>query len=86
MMNHPRSGRNPFDSLGMDYCLFCKQEVDTNCEAHVEGETYAYKRNCARCGRTINWGVYSVGILETGPTTKTLKAVEWVTTPEQDRS
>ena len=85
MMGHPRSGRNPFDSIGRDYCLFCKQDVDVDTEAHHEGGTYAYRRQCCRCGQTINWGVYNATMLE-GMTNKLNAAYQWVAQPGQDRS
>ena len=86
MMNYPRSGRNPFDSIGRDYCLFCKQDVDVDTEAHQHGTTYAYRRLCCRCGRPINWGcIDRVAVLE-GPTPSSIRAFEWVRQRGQDRS
>lgn len=85
MMNHPRSGRNPFQSLGMDYCLFCKQDVDTDTEAYMREDTYVYRRRCVRCGQVINWGVYNnVALVSPVPLLKA--AMNWVTEPGQDRS
>lgn len=85
MRSYPRSGRNPFDSLGDDYCIRCKQVVDTDTEAHHEGTTYAYRRRCCRCGLVVNWGVYdNVAVLE-GPTTGLVQAFEWTFEPGQDR-
>ena len=85
MMNYPRSGRSPFQSLGMDYCIRCKQEVDTDTEAHMRENTYVYRRSCNRCGLVVNWGVYNdVALISPTPLLKT--AMEWVTKPGQDRS
>ena len=85
MMSYPRSGRNPFQSLGLDYCMFCKQEVDTDTEAYQRTNTYVYRRRCVRCGQVINWGVYDNCAL-ISPTPLLKAAKEWVTEPGQDRS
>jgi hypothetical protein len=84
-MTKPRSGRNPFDSLGRDYCLNCRQDVDTDTEAHHQGTTYVYKRNCCRCGDVINWGAYDQVAVLDGPTPGLIRAMEWIYDPKQDR-
>lgn len=91
MMNHPRSGRNPFDSLGTDYCMFCQRETeDTDTEAHHQNGTYVYRRRCNRCGHVVNWGIYSAPLVNGGRTPGLLatyqKASTWVWEPGQDRS
>lgn len=87
MMSHPRSGRNPFDSTGLDYCLFCKREVDTDTEAHWKNDTYVFRRQCCRCGQVINWGVYNqVSLLTPGPLPAVQLAYDWVTERGEDRS
>ena len=90
MTGVPRSGRNPFQHLGRDYCLHCKMDVDVDTEAHMQGTTYAYRVQCGRCGRFINWGWYNQVAVLSGPSSPLLKpdikACEWIFERGHDRS
>lgn len=82
-MTQARVDPNPFDFQGLDYCTTCKQEVDTDTEAHHRGVEYVYRKRCLRCGHTIAWGAYAhVPLLET----KTpIRAIHWALEPGKDR-
>ena len=77
-------GGNPFASIGMDWCVRCRMEVDTDTEAHHTGDTFVYRRRCLRCGRTIKWGTYNQVVLLTNRPMPPA-AFEWVTDPGRDR-
>jgi hypothetical protein len=49
---------NPFASLGITYCTFCKVEVEADTESWHRGKTWCWRRKCPRCGNVISWGVY----------------------------
>ena len=78
------SSASPFTSLGLEWCPRCQMEVDCDTQAHCAGSTYAYKRWCTRCGRVIKMGVYD-NVTLVGGGTLPAAALEWVTTPGQDR-
>jgi len=78
------SSASPFTAGGLMHCIPCRQEVDTNTEAHHEGTTYAYKVSCLRCGNVIQHGIYhNVPLLSTIPLPA--GTVEWTTKPGPDR-
>lgn len=85
-----QGGGNPFSSLTLDWCPRCG-ETETDTHASHRGTTYVYKRWCQRCGRVLKWGVYHNVPLMHAPTddrsllATQLRAVEFVTTAEQDR-
>lgn len=76
---------SPFTSLGLEWCPFCKMEVDCDTRAHHQGTTYAYKRWCLRCGKVVKRGVFdNVAILSGRPLPPA--ALTWTASPEQQRS
>ena len=75
-------GGNPFSSLGMDWCRTCG-EIDTNTTASHRRGVYVYKRTCCRCGLVLKYGAMRAPLLSTTPLP--VAALEWVTTPDQDR-
>lgn len=75
---------NPFSSLGIDWCPRCESEVDTDTVASHRGTVYVFKRTCRRCGTVIKCGVWqNVPLLADRPLPPA--ALEWITTPGQDR-
>lgn len=73
---------NPFASLGLQYCVYCQQEVDTETDATHRGQTYVYRQRCLRCGQICNWGAYQhVPLLAPVPA----GAFEWCFAPGKDR-
>lgn len=81
-MTTARVDRNPFDHVGLEWCHHCKQEVDTDTEAHCKASTYVYRKRCLRCGGVISFGVNDVNVLQ-GQTSKT--AIHWALDPGKDR-
>lgn len=84
------SSASPFSSLGLEWCHVCRSEQDCDTQAHHQGNVYAYKRWCKRCGTPLKVGVYdNVPLIGDGKTMPHSlaqpAALEWVTTPEQDR-
>jgi len=78
------STASPFTSMGLEWCPRCKMEVDTDTESVHEGTTYAFRRQCLRCGRTVKRGIYNnVPLLSNTPLPAA--ALEWTTQPGQDR-
>ena len=79
-----REGHNPFDSIGLDWCIRCKMAVDTDTEAHYQEGVYAYRRRCLRCGHWTNYGLYKVPLISDKP----LPAMvfEWIKEPGKDKS
>lgn len=75
---------SPFTSFGLEWCPRCKMEVDCDTQAAHRGTVYVYKRWCLRCGLVIKRGVYNnVPLLTNQPLPAA--ALEWTTTPGQDR-
>lgn len=75
---------NPFSSFGLEWCPRCKMEVDCDTAATHRGTTYAFKRWCLRCGKVIKRGLYDcVPLISKTPLPAA--ALEWSTTPGQDR-
>lgn len=82
-MTTARLDRNPFDFQGLEYCVTCKQDVDTDTEAHHKGSTYVYRKRCLRCGAVMSWGTYDhVPLLETRTP---IRAIHWALEPGLDR-
>jgi hypothetical protein len=75
---------NPFGALGLAYCIYCKQEVDVDTEAHHEGTLYVWRQRCLRCGRYCNFGMYQ-NVPLFNNTGLSHAALEWVFTPGKDR-
>lgn len=68
----------------LEWCACCRDEVDTDTQAHHQGVTYAFKRSCLRCGTVLAHGVYhNVPIISSVPLPP--GTMEWVTTPGEDR-
>lgn len=76
-------GGNPFASLGLDWCGRCRMEVDTETEAHCGADVYVYRRRCLRCGAPLKYGSCPITLI--GDAAVSPKAVQWITTPGQDR-
>ena len=53
--------RNPFDPQPvvqhLEWCRYCKMDVDVNVEAANADGTDVYRKRCGRCGQVIQWGV-----------------------------
>lgn len=81
-------GGTPFGTLGIDYCCWCKTEVDTDTDAEHQGNTYVYRRRCLRCGRVTACGAVNAPIIGGTPSAKPLarKTLIWIHTPGEDRS
>ena len=85
MVGRIRHGGSPFTSLGLDWCPYCRMEVDTDTEAEYGENTYVYRRRCNRCGRPIKYGAFhNVPLFSERP--MPTAALTWVTQPGQDRS
>lgn len=49
---------NPLESVAdLEYCRFCKDEVDVEVQQGKWGKVFVYRKQCRRCGQTIQWGV-----------------------------
>lgn len=79
-------GGNPFASLGLDWCHRCRMEVDTDTEAHHQGDIYVYRRQCRRCGITIKYGAYRAPLVGTANAPLPAKVYVWLHEPGKDRS
>ena len=78
-------GGTPFSTLGLAWCCWCKMEVDSDTEAHHEGTTYVYRRNCCRCGHVIACGAVEAPIVAGGRAALPPKALRWVHDVTKDR-
>jgi len=77
----PKTG---IPSANLEWCPTCRDETDTETQAHHQGTTYAYKRWCRRCGQVLARGIYHhVPILSDVPLPA--GTVEWTTAPGLDR-
>lgn len=73
----------PFAS-GLVWCPQCRDETDTDTQAHHAGVTYAWKRSCLRCGSVLAHGVYhNVPLISDVPIPAGTLA--WTTAPGIDR-
>jgi hypothetical protein len=77
------SGGNPFSSLGLDWCQWCKMEVDTDTDAGHDSDVYVYRRRCQRCGRVIKFGACRAPLISAKPLPAV--ALSWVVDPGKDR-
>lgn len=78
-------GGTPFGTLGLDYCCWCKMEVDTDTDAGYDNATYVYRRNCRRCGRVVASGAVQAALVTGGAQTLPAKALQWVHDVGKDR-
>ena len=74
---------NPFASFGLDWCQRCRMEVEVDTQAQHVGETYAYRKQCLRCGLTTSRGVYDNVPLLSRPLPAA--ALEWTMESGKDR-
>jgi hypothetical protein len=81
-------GGTPFGTLGIDYCNWCRTEVDTDTDAEHHDNTYMYRRQCRRCGRVIACGAVNAPLLGGGKQATPIgkKTLIWIHTPGRDRS
>lgn len=69
----------------LEHCPNCRDEVDTDTQAHHQGVTYSWRRRCLRCGHVLGRGVYhNVPLLSDVPIPA--GTMEWTTTPGKDRT
>ncbi len=55
-----RIKRNPFDpinTIGLEWCRFCKIDVDVQVEAANADGVDVYRKRCKRCGNVIQHGI-----------------------------
>mgnify|MGYP001584382823 CR=1 FL=1 len=76
-------GGNPFQSLGLDWCPRCQQEVDTDTQADHRDGIYSYRRWCLRCGWVVKYGAYQTPLLQREGLPSVV--LTWVTQPGKDR-
>ena len=82
-------GGTPFSTLGVDWCCWCKMQVDTDTQAGHDQGVYVYRRTCKRCGRVVaNGAVRAPLVLAHGAEGVTLpaKALRWIHDVGKDRS
>jgi hypothetical protein len=77
-------GGNPFASLGLDWCVRCRMEVDTDTEAHHDNDVYVYRRRCLRCGAVIKYGACYAPIINLDKPLPP-KSLTWISEPGRDR-
>ena len=78
-------GGTPFSTLGLDYCVWCKMQVDTDTDAQHDGTTYVYRRNCRRCGRVVASGAVTAPVVSGGKAGLPAKALQWIHHVGKDR-
>lgn len=68
----------PFTVEGDQYCLHCKEWDSGERDARYEGNVYASKTWCRKCGTVINYAVYDGG----GSRRQYDRAQRWATSKE----
>ncbi len=69
----------PLDPIGLQWCRHCRMETDTLQRQYCQGQVYALKRWCRRCGQTQVGGVYfNAPVLSAIPTSTFSLAKQWV--------
>ncbi len=77
---------NPLESLSpLEYCRFCKDEVDVEVDEGKWGTIYVYRKRCLRCGKRIQWGAAYADL--NNPDPQVIEAVaSWIQQTGQDRT
>lgn len=79
------SSSNPFASVGIDYCMRQRKQVDTDFWAVHQGTTFTFKKTCVECGYVICSGIFDrVAVMSHKPLPPA--ALEWTITPGKDRT
>ena len=74
-----RGTDSPFTPLGRQYCRHCQMDTDTIQRSYCQGQVYALKRWCRRCGKTQVGGVYYQSpVISAIPTSTFSLASQWV--------
>lgn len=74
-----------FTSQGTDrWCLGCRTWVTCTTEHAHRGTTYVFRRQCRRCGRTIERGVYDNVAIVNGQALPQ-SALDWTLARGEDR-
>jgi hypothetical protein len=59
---------NPLESVSpLEYCRFCKDEVDVEVDEGKWGPIFVYRKRCLRCGRRLQWGVARASLVNPDP-------------------
>lgn len=70
---------NVFDPIGRQYCRHCQMDTDTIQRSYCQGQVYAMKRWCRRCGKTQAGGVYyNAPMITAIPNSTFSLAQQWV--------
>ena len=68
----------PLDPMGLQWCRHCLMETDTITRAYCQGQVFAIKRWCRRCGKTQVGGVYyNAPIISAIPNSTFSLAQQW---------
>ena len=70
---------NPVVVEGQQYCLHCKEWESAVTENRYEGQIFANKQWCKKCGRVISYSVYG----DKGDPTLRSRAQSWATSRER---
>ncbi len=69
-----RIKRNPFDPVypieDLEWCRFCKMDVDVQVEAANADGIDVYRKRCKRCGNVMQHGMARRNIVDTKPLPK----------------
>jgi hypothetical protein len=80
--------RNPFDpinTIGLEWCRFCKMDVDVQVEAANADGVDVYRKRCKRCGNVIQHGIGKRHIDGTNLKPLPLKAIKFIRQKGTDR-
>ncbi len=81
--------RNPFDPLypiaDLEWCRFCKMDVDVQVEAANADGVDVYRKRCKRCGGVIQHGIGRRHISEKESKPLPKKAINFIRQKGKDR-
>lgn len=85
-MRHRKLTINPLESVAsLEYCHFCKDEVDMEVAQGKWKEVFVYRKRCLRCGQTVQWGLAHKDLRATDPATMEAVA-SWIKETGADRT
>lgn len=84
-MRYRKLNINPLESISeLEYCRFCKDEVDVEIDEGKWGCLFVYRKRCLRCGGRVQWGVARAAL--TNPNPQIVQAVaSWILETGKDR-
>lgn len=84
-MRFRKLGLNPLESVSeLEYCRFCQDDVDVEVQQGKWEKVFVYRKQCLRCGQTMQWGVGQATMESPDPATMEAVA-SWIRATGRDR-